>query len=59
MRQTANATILVIDKILNNNVYPAMFQVSHSKCRRLLDYLISFNASKYVFIENSIEEIVI
>ena len=36
-----------------------MFQVSHSKCRRLLDYLISFNASKYVFIENSIEEIVI
>ena len=27
MRQTANATI--IDKILNNNVYPAMFQVSH------------------------------
>ena len=55
MRQTANATI--IDKILNNNVYPAMFQESHSKGRRLLDYWISFNASKYVFIEDSIEEI--
>ena len=36
-----------------------MFQVSHSKGRRLLDYWIGFNASKYVFMEDSIEGIVI
>ena len=36
MRQTANATI--IEKILNNGVYPAMFRVSHSKSRRLLNF---------------------
>ena len=32
MRQTSNATI--IEKLLNNSVYPAMFLVSHAKGRR-------------------------